>query len=515
MTATRRLNPNKLVYPSSDSGDELLASYHQITCGGNDYSSSSDDGLTTDFSRKPPANALSGVKKFYTIKRPDGFEERRAYSTNGAPIIRKHTQISEEQAILFSKKFNAYFYGLTKKKINFIITPTAQPYISMLEMCRHRDQYLMTLFDEQPEVWDLMGGSGADSYGFLLDLDPRRLVIVEKGTGSKEEISRESKALEHNMKEFCNCFQEYENAMKPSREGANDARVQIHHMTAKEFIEQANPSKEPKTIDMAFLDPSWDKAYDPEERPVGAEPENEYEISPTELFGYLDRHVWQPLRRNRITVDIFVIKTRWEWSRVQEELERINSDYLAFYSIQCIQFVEYLDKRNVGKYGEIRGQYHYMILKHKKYQVKQDNRSKWYFDLIRKGKRIYVDERTVVKPFKPRYVDHLKYPTVYYSPHEHCFEVTPPDFGKVKPLAKPPPHKPSPPPPPPTVIEPRPESPEEDEDNEQREPTPPELSPSSSGSESESESDDDEPTGYRGRFSHLPKDEAHLRLFDI
>ena len=509
----------RLVYPSSDSGDELIASYHRIKAAKMDgYCSSSSDndggGLSSVYPLPiAPQNQLAARRKHYTVKHPDGFEQRMPYNTNGTPIIRKHTLISEQQARMFSEKYNAYFYGLTGKRISFIITPTAQPYISMLEMCRHRDQILMTLFDKPPVVWDLLGGSGGDSFGFLLDLDVERLIIVEKGTGTKEEISRESKALVHNIQAFCACFEEYANALRPSREGLNDARVQIHHTTAKNFIEQANPSKEPLSIDMAFLDPSWDKAYDADEQPQGGQQPSEYEISPTELFGYLDRHIWQPLRRNRITVDIFVIKTRWEWSRVQQELERINSEYLTLYSIQCIQFAEYLDTTQVGQYGEIRGQYHYMILKHKEYQVKQDTRSQWYFDLIRKGKRIYVDERTTVKPFKPRYSDHLRYPTVYYTPHEHCFEVTPPDFRKNKAPAR---RRQAPPPRPrPAVVEPPPA----EEVRREREPSPPpaEISPSESESESEEEEDEDEGdyNPHGNRFAHLPRNAVPLNSMNI
>ena len=492
---------DKMIYPSSDSSDELLAGYHTFVYNGTGYDSSSDDGLTMTPHADPPQE-LSAPQKFRIVRHPDGFVEKRPYNTNGSPIIRKHTLISEEQAKLFSEKYNTYFYGLTGKKINFIITPTAQPYISMLEMCRRRDQILMTLFDKPPIVWDLMGGSGADSYGFLLDLDVHSLVIVERGTGTKDEISREAKALEHNIKAFCECFKEFADAFKPSHPGAKDARVQVHHMNAKDFIEQANPSKEPMAIDMAFLDPSWDKAYDTDELPAGAHADGEYEISPSELFGYLDRHIWQPLRKNRITVDIFVIKTRWEWSRVQQELEKINSEYIALYSIQCVQFAQYLNMKNVGKYGEIKGQYHYMILKHKKYQVKLDNRSKWYFDLIRRGKRIYVDERTIVKPFKPRYADHLAHPTVYYSPHEHCFEVTPPDFGKVKPpkgAARP---GPMPKSMPAVVHPPRSKSPEEEIIPETK---PQELSSSSASPESESDEEDDGTVPNGGYYSMLPR----------
>jgi hypothetical protein len=81
-----------------------------------------------------------------------------------------------------------------------------------------------------------------------------------------------------------------------------------------------------------------------------------------------------------------------------------------------------------SKYGEMKGQFHYMVLMHKRYKNIPDERSKWYMDLIRRGKKVYVDERTTVQLFKPRYADHLRFPTVYSTPHDHCFEVTPPDY---------------------------------------------------------------------------------------
>jgi len=67
---------------------------------------------------------------------------------------------------------------------------------------------------------------------------------------------------------------------------------------------------------------------------------------------------------------------------------------------------------------------------HKNYRTIYDRRTKWYMDLIRKGRKVYVDERTIIKPFHPRYTDHLRFPTVYDTPHEHCFEVTPPPPAK-------------------------------------------------------------------------------------
>jgi hypothetical protein len=517
----RARDPVHCSYPNSDSSDDLLtdSKLAGLRCrGGYDNELSSDDGNTPSGFVKVPVPAKAGKnpqpmvsagKKGYWRYGPDGFKERRYVNPGGAPIIRKFTPVSEEKATEFSQKYNCYFKALTGKDLDFIITPTSQPYLSMLEPCRHRDRILMTMFEKRPVIWDLMGGSGSDTIAFMLDLDPESVVIVEQGMGSTEEKSRESKALDHNIQSFCRCFEDFRDALTPSAPGLDDARIRIKHMTAKKFIQQANHNPiDPKTdkraplrVNMAYLDPSWDKAYDPDEIPAeGYDPsQGEFEISPSQLFGYLDRHVWQPMKQNNIEVDVYVMKTRWEWSRVSAELEALNSDYIAVYSIQAIPFAFHLEKDVHSKYGEMKGQFHYMVLMHKKYRNIPDERSKWYMDLIRRGKKVYVDERTIVHPFKPRYADHLRFPTVYSSPHDHCFEVTPPDYDQNQPTGNrrvpppsraPRPNPPRPRSPSPVVVQPR------------------HAAPSPSGSESEEESDDDEGgQPYGGFFRHLPRDQ--------
>lgn len=387
---------------------------------------------------------------------PNGFREWREYPHNGAPRIRKRQLVTEETAKLLSEKYNAYFYALTGKQLDFVITPTAQPYLSMLEACRHRDQILQTLFEKRPKIWELMGGSGGDAIAFMLDLDPEELVIVEYGIGDQGEKTREKKALVHNIHSFCECFDEYRGAFDPEDPGKVGNRVRVEYMTAKNFIEKANPvnrttrTRAPMHINMVYLDPSWDKAfyqaiegedrakYESTDRVKELEEEHnetynpneveEYESKPEDLFHYLEEQVWEPMKRNNITVDVYVLKTRWEWSSVSRQLEKVNSDYYVPYSIQAIPFQEHINRQQPGLYGEIKGQFHWIVMVHKKYRSIKDERHEWYMDLIRRGQKIYVDGSSVVKPFHPRYADHLLFPKVYQKPTPGCFEVTPPDY---------------------------------------------------------------------------------------
>lgn len=427
---------------SSDELDVALAglSYH-------DDSSSDELGAPVPFLAAP---------KRRTIVHPGGFHEKRAYSSNGAPRIRKKELYSEEEVRVFSEKYNAYFYALTGKHLDFKITPTSQPYLSMLEACRHRDQVLMTLFEEPPVIWELMGGSGSDSIAFMLDLAPKEIVIVEYGIGEDGEKTREKNALIHNINSFCKCFEEYRDAFDPQDPGAAHKRVRVEYTTARDYINRSNPidrstGKRPRLhVNMVYLDPSWDKAFyqaveteghkkaRDDQEDEGEEEEKyvpniveEYESTPEELFHYLQAQVWGPIKENNIHVDVYLLKTRWEWSHVQKQLEQVNSDYYIPYSIQAVPFQEHL-AGPAGKYGEIKGQFHWITMIHKNYRTIYDRRTKWYMDLIRKGKKVYVDERTIIKPFHPRYTDHLQFPTVYETPHEHCFEVAPPPPAKGK-----------------------------------------------------------------------------------
>lgn len=508
-------------------------------CGG-DGSSSDDLDLALsraalDYHRgcsspdeETPAATLA-VKQYHWVTHPDGFREKRYHHSHAGPRIRKNELVSEEQAKVFSQKYNQYFYALTGKHIDFRITPTSQPYVSMLEHCRRRDRVLMTLFESRPRIWELMGGSGADSLAFMLDLDPESVTIVEYGVGDQGEKGEEKKALIHNVNSFCQCFEEYRDAFDPANPGNPAKRVRVEYMIARDFIRKANPinpatgKRDRLSVNMVYLDPSWDKAFyqmiewegvhrgenpDPaaaeEEREYKPNEVEEYESTPDDLFHYLQSQIWGPLKECNIEVDCFILKTRWEWSRVSDMLEKINSEYYTPYSIQAVQFQEHLAHVTAGKFGEVKGQYYWMVLVHKKYRTIHENRNEWYMDLVRRGRKVYVDERTVVGPFKPRYTDQLAFPTVYPTPHEHCFEVTPPDYGKARPESKTKPGS--------TPSRPYKQAPDWRDQGKTPVVLPPRENVWHKRAEDRKQKKEQDPSGYKGRYQDLmPEGDSRLK----
>jgi len=340
----------------------------------------------------------------------DGFKHQR-YQANGGRRILNTGEYSATQVRIFQEKYNRYFYALTGKHIDFKITPSSQRYLSMLEACRIRDKVIMTLFEERPIVWDLMGGSGSDSIAFLFDLNPQKLIIVETANGgdSADSQREEFNILEHNMRNFKDKFPELQSI--PHFCLKTECKTFI---TSPEF-EKYRDSR----VHLVYLDPSWD--YDDEV------PNSRFELTPGKLFKNLERTVWTPMRNANIKVDCYILKTRWSWSKVSQYLEGLSSDYHAVYSIKAQPFRDHIDPSQVGEFGDVKGVYHYMVLVHSDYKELVAQRSEWYMDLIRKGKRVYVDKRTVARPFQPRYTDNLVFPRTYEKPNQYTFTVTPPD----------------------------------------------------------------------------------------
>jgi hypothetical protein len=125
-------------------------------------------------------------------------------------------------------------------------------------------------------------------------------------------------------------------------------------------------------------------------------------------------------------VDCYVIKTRWDWMMVQEDLGAINGDYHAVYSIKAQQFRDHIKKTDVKAHGEVKGVFHYMVLAHDDYKLVVHKRSSLYQNLVRKNHRVYVESDSVVKPFKPRYADKLTMPIVHMTAQPGTFAVDPP-----------------------------------------------------------------------------------------
>lgn len=389
-----------------------------------------DDAFENDFDifmkqsldEDTPHAFLEGHKGHSGVTRwrsgADGFKHER-HQKNGARRILNTGEYSPKMVKIFQEKYNQYFYALTGKHIDFKITPSSQRYISMLEACRIRDKVLMTLFEDRPIIWDLMGGSGSDTIAFLFDLHPKKVIIVETANGGEtpDAQNHEFDTLQHNIKSFQDQFP-----------ALNHIPVQCFKTECKNFIESPGYAihRDPR-VHLVYLDPSWD--YDDEN------PESSFEMTPASLFKNLERTVWGPMKNANIKVDCYVLKTRWSWTKVAPYLEGLSSDYHAVYSIRAQPFRDHVDERTAGEWGDVKGVYHYMVLVHSDYKEIVANRSSWYMDLIRNGQRVYVDRRTTVKPFKPRYGDNLEFPLTYEKPNQYTFTVTPPDVkpGDIEP----------------------------------------------------------------------------------
>ena len=344
----------------------------------------------------------------------------------------------------FSKIFRDYFYGVTGRPIpGFELTPSSHKYVSMLYSARERDRVLATMFQTRPVVWDLMAGSGADVLAFLLDLNPRLVIACQramipddKDPAQYAASLEEFKVMERNIQEFANAFPELNIIIRSSLsdqhtlsagEGEEDDAVEQYkpptvkckHLHAETFIRSQPEGTE---VDMIYLDPSWDDDYD-----QSAESARKFELSPTELFKRLETIIWGPIKQKKIKVGCYVIKTRWNWLKVQQYLPEINSEFIAKYSIRAQPFRK--EAGPDGPYGQKQGVFHYMILEHREYQTIVARNNRMYWDIVRNGKPVWVRRDTVVHPAMPVYSNQLSNPEFVESEplnSEAYFLVEPP-----------------------------------------------------------------------------------------
>jgi len=342
-------------------------------------------------------------------------------------LIERYTQIYKD-----------YFYGLTGRPIDdFRLTASTHKYVSMLTSARDRNRIISTLFYKRPKIWDLMGGSGSDILSFLLDLDPELVVACQISHSPTEEnaytihASREDyQVMVNNILSFAKAFPHLnirvvapENRTQPAVitrfDGLLPTTVDCAHMNAQQFIESVEDGTE---VDFVYMDPSWDDDYE-----IGSGEARKFELSPKELFDRLENVIWGPIRRKRIKVGCYVIKTRWNWLKVQEYLPTINSEFIATYSVNCQQFRKHAGPP--GLYGERRGVFHYMILVHRDYQTISTKNDDLYVDIVQEGKPVWVRKSTVIRETMPAYTKQVKTPIfVEQDPNdeEHYFKVQPP-----------------------------------------------------------------------------------------
>jgi hypothetical protein len=361
--------------------------------------------------------------------------------------MRKQATIPHEISPVWCKYesdlWNLYFETLTGKNIGFQLTPKSFPYFSPLECRRNLDVLLQTLFSKRPIVLDLTCGSGSDSIAFLMHLDPEQIFCVD--SMSEEDFV----VAMGNMQNYVNAFPEVYGKMKIMRNGEGakiwKQRISMHKQQASDFIQRfAGYLKtirgwENKEI-LGYFDPAWDARYLPglsnEEyqeylKETGG---GEYEVSPKILFGYIQKHILEPMLAGGIQFSVFCIKVRWEMTpaKMQAYLNlnpAVGQHFVVLYSVQALPFVKSYEldhdengiqfitdkngRRKRHDYGAVKGQFHWIIMKNTKYTYAQDVRSWWYKQWIEHSDAaVFVEKGSQVTPHKPLYESALPYPTV-------------------------------------------------------------------------------------------------------
>ncbi len=326
-------------------------------------------------------------------------------------------EYSEEDIKRFSLIFRDYFHGLTGFELKkFQLTQSTHKYVSMLEFARGRDRILSTLFERRPRIWDLHAGSGADSFAFMLDLDPEEIILCQRsvpyleprGSPNMQASEREYKTMCENVKDFLKSTKidalldiDGEHNVLPEGPETRRMHVKCKHLLAEDFI----MSSANKEVDIVYLDPSWD-----DDRDSGGHTARGAEMAPEQLFDQLRRLIWGPIQMKNIKVGCYVIKTRWNWLKIQSYMEAVNSDFIAKFSVRTHPFRPDVSGLRPDEYGGVRGVYHYMILTHKEYKTIELENSQMYWDIVRNNVPVWVKKSTCVGIIKPLYSDHAKFP---------------------------------------------------------------------------------------------------------
>jgi hypothetical protein len=341
----------------------------------------------------------------------------------------------------FTHIYKDVFEGMTGRRLeNFQLTGSTHKYVSMLEFARGRDRVLSTMFERRPVIWDLMAGSGSDAFSFLLSLDPKELVACQRSIpdGEKDEAKfneslQEYQVMCNNIQNFLEKFPEIdayfmkENTQMRGELGAEDdlppghkrTVVRCKHKLAETFLMSVPPNSE---VDIIYLDPSWDDDHD-----MGGTDVNKFELEPTELFQRLENIIWGPVRRRNIKVGCYVIKTRWNWLKVQSYMQRVNTEFIAEYSVRAQPFRPHAGKP--GKFGERQGVFHYMILTHKQYKTVSLNNSQMYWDIVYNNQPVWVEKNSVVGVVHPPYSSQNYFSSIRETdPHDtgRFFRIDPP-----------------------------------------------------------------------------------------
>ncbi len=271
--------------------------------------------------------------------------------------------------------------------IKFMFTPASIPYVSMLEACRARDSAIVNLITHRPVIWDIMGGSGTDSVGFLCNMYPEALVLVDDCYVTEQGRAFEFECVRHNIQEIVRAFPILD-----------DVRIEFHSTTARDFILLERNRGVHVTI--LFIDPCWFSGRAADTR----------EMEPEELLALLHEEVFAPIKQNKIQVDFYILKTRWAWEKIAGLLgdSDLSTKYHPVLSIMAQPLRKFVDEEQWEREGQTKGRYHYVVLMHSDLRedawVKSD-----LYKALRERQPFTVDTRTFSEPFQPRYSEGIQY----------------------------------------------------------------------------------------------------------
>jgi len=359
------------------------------------------------------------------------------------------TQFSENDIRWFEHCYNTYFETITGKKFNLKMTPESQPYFTSLENRRHLDTLLSSQYHHRPKIWDLMAGIGGDALCMLPYLYPAELDLVDS------QAEKGQRCLEHNVGEIQQAFPE---VFGPEAAGA--PQVRIHHTFYADFIKKyadTHKEKNIKTptkrahIDLVYLDPPWGRqkiddelnqmlnvtdgqhqAHRQAERDDHtAEAESraeqdgqkrstlsEIEVDLPIILRYINE-IAALLEHYEIDVTTLCFKNRFRMDPdkfdklTQKHAKILHEKYSVLYSVQCITNEKRKQPEQDDNHEWRRGQFYWVVMRHKKYEEIGDYKHQWVKDEQLHGPQTFwVKRSTYFKPYKPPYSQHMPYPTV-------------------------------------------------------------------------------------------------------
>lgn len=395
--------------------------------------------------------------------------DRDGYQVVSKSESRRVVLYSEVYCRWFSEKWNKYFKALYGKDVNFTITPRAQPYFSPMDCRTHLDMLLQTLFPEPPVVIDATCGIGGDVVDTLMRLGPRQVFCVDYMAEEEHEV------LYRNLKNVVEAFpKEFPAGEKTievagDKDGAWEAKISIHQKTASSFLKQygahLKKQKQKSTnakkiykppVTFMYADVSWNGQYltdltteeqqrvkNVEENKVLEETNEVYgdyeetlenEATPEILMNYIAVCILKPAIASNVPINILCIKVRWEITqqKMQEYLqlhEDIKDHFVVLYSVQAIPNVpgsklkiqgdRYIivegknnETRKSDRFNSTKGMFHWIVLKNVEYHYISHDRSKLYEEAVVDSHAVYVQNGSIIVPFKPRYGDSMPFPTI-------------------------------------------------------------------------------------------------------